>query len=319
MRPPPWVLTVTPFSTWWSFFSELPPAKPHRMMREIEDATGAGVMVKVLGPDARSGCPHLWRHIVGDDGGRLPRDEILRYAFVLAPLTDVAASERHPVSGDSYGICGGGLLAPTRHICIASTIRPGCRAGRAIESARRCTRSFVSGAVARRVAVFLAFLSGYFLLGMAGLQPAVGADRCHPLSGRYPVLRSRWSTGSGCTGGCHRAGDVGARLVGWRPPRLLRYHAGSMLSGAARAADASFQCGSWLRHLRDALLFVAIGPVLGPMLSATAGGIAFAVAGGEVIDPLRLWLLWWLGNSVGIPLVGGFDWSWWRVAPARRA
>jgi len=32
----------------------------------------------------------------------------------------------------------------------------------------------VSGAVARRVAVFLAFLSGYFLLGMAGLQLQTG-------------------------------------------------------------------------------------------------------------------------------------------------
>lgn len=32
----------------------------------------------------------------------LPRDEILRYAFVLAPLADVAGSLRHPVSGASY-------------------------------------------------------------------------------------------------------------------------------------------------------------------------------------------------------------------------
>ncbi len=32
----------------------------------------------------------------------LPRDEILRHAFVLAPLADLAAEQRHPVSGVSY-------------------------------------------------------------------------------------------------------------------------------------------------------------------------------------------------------------------------
>jgi 2-amino-4-hydroxy-6-hydroxymethyldihydropteridine diphosphokinase len=32
----------------------------------------------------------------------LPRDEILRHAFVLAPLDNLAAELRHPVSGSSY-------------------------------------------------------------------------------------------------------------------------------------------------------------------------------------------------------------------------
>jgi len=32
----------------------------------------------------------------------LPRDEILKYAFVLRPLADVAPEERHPVAGRSY-------------------------------------------------------------------------------------------------------------------------------------------------------------------------------------------------------------------------
>lgn len=32
----------------------------------------------------------------------LPRDEILRYAFVLGPLADLAGARRHPVSGARY-------------------------------------------------------------------------------------------------------------------------------------------------------------------------------------------------------------------------
>jgi len=38
------------------------------------------------------------------DQGRLhlPRDEILKYAFVLGPLAEVAPEERHPVRGRSY-------------------------------------------------------------------------------------------------------------------------------------------------------------------------------------------------------------------------
>lgn len=32
----------------------------------------------------------------------LPRDEILKYAFVLLPLSEVAPDERHPVTGERY-------------------------------------------------------------------------------------------------------------------------------------------------------------------------------------------------------------------------
>ncbi len=38
-----------------------------------------------------------------DPALNLPRDEILEYAFVLRPLADVAADERHPLTGRSYG------------------------------------------------------------------------------------------------------------------------------------------------------------------------------------------------------------------------
>ena len=40
---------------------------------------------------------------VRDNVPILPRDEILRYAFVLKPLADLAPDERHPVDGRRYG------------------------------------------------------------------------------------------------------------------------------------------------------------------------------------------------------------------------
>ncbi|MCG8486410.1 MAG: 2-amino-4-hydroxy-6-hydroxymethyldihydropteridine diphosphokinase [Chromatiales bacterium] len=40
--------------------------------------------------------------IIERDGIRLPRDEILRYAFVLLPLSEVAGEEIHPEEGKSY-------------------------------------------------------------------------------------------------------------------------------------------------------------------------------------------------------------------------
>jgi 2-amino-4-hydroxy-6-hydroxymethyldihydropteridine diphosphokinase len=40
--------------------------------------------------------------VIDEQGVQVPRDEILRYAFVLRPLADVAPQERHPVDGRSY-------------------------------------------------------------------------------------------------------------------------------------------------------------------------------------------------------------------------
>ena len=40
--------------------------------------------------------------VIEAEGLSVPRAEIVRYAFVLRPLADIAATERHPVDGRSY-------------------------------------------------------------------------------------------------------------------------------------------------------------------------------------------------------------------------
>jgi len=72
-------------------------------LHAIEDDAG-----RVRGPDKFA--PRTldldlltYGEVVGTlDGYQLPRDEILRYAFVLKPLADVAATERHPATGRTY-------------------------------------------------------------------------------------------------------------------------------------------------------------------------------------------------------------------------
>ncbi len=41
--------------------------------------------------------------VVSDDELEIPRPEIEEYAHVLAPLTDLAADSRHPLSGRTFG------------------------------------------------------------------------------------------------------------------------------------------------------------------------------------------------------------------------
>ena len=79
------------------------PAELHRLMREIEarngrQRRGSKFSSRTLDLDLLT-----YGNEVTDEGGKpLPRDEILKYAFVLAPLADVAPGERHPETGQTY-------------------------------------------------------------------------------------------------------------------------------------------------------------------------------------------------------------------------
>jgi 2-amino-4-hydroxy-6-hydroxymethyldihydropteridine diphosphokinase len=85
------------------FDTELPPEQLHPMFRAIEDAHGR----ERSGPkfSARTLDIDLLTYAdqVTDRGGKqLPRDEILKYAFVLGPLAEVAPEEMHPLAHKSY-------------------------------------------------------------------------------------------------------------------------------------------------------------------------------------------------------------------------
>jgi 2-amino-4-hydroxy-6-hydroxymethyldihydropteridine diphosphokinase len=85
------------------FDSELAPEALHALMRRIEarhgrERNGVRYAARTLDLDLLT-----YGDRVTDEGGKsLPRDEILRYAFVLAPLADVAGDEVHPQLGEDY-------------------------------------------------------------------------------------------------------------------------------------------------------------------------------------------------------------------------
>lgn len=72
-------------------------------LRAIEDARGRLRESEKFAPRTLDLDLLTWGDAVGIvDGYALPRDEILKYVFVLAPLADVAPNERHPADGRTY-------------------------------------------------------------------------------------------------------------------------------------------------------------------------------------------------------------------------
>jgi diguanylate cyclase (GGDEF)-like protein len=169
----------------------------------------------------------------------------------------------------------------------------------------------------QQAVIFLLFIAGYFVLGMAGLQlqsAQTGITPVWPASG-FAFAMVYWF-GLGHVIAIPPAMLALGWVLGLPLEAAALSAAGSMLEAGVPAyllRRAGIDPG--LRHLRDVLMFVVLGALLGPVLSASAGSVAFMMLGGSEFDLLRLWLIWWLGNSVGFLLVGGFG----LVAVARRS
>lgn len=85
------------------FETELSPGDLSLRLKAIEDANGR---VR-SGPKFSSRTLDIdiltWAQLIGMHGGvQLPRNEILKNAFVLWPLAEIAADTRHPVNGQTY-------------------------------------------------------------------------------------------------------------------------------------------------------------------------------------------------------------------------
>ncbi len=81
--------------------THLPPDQLRTRLREIEKRQGRKRGEEKFSPRTIDLDLLTWGDLV-DAAAGIPRDEILRYAFVLKPLADVAPEELHPQTGKSY-------------------------------------------------------------------------------------------------------------------------------------------------------------------------------------------------------------------------
>ncbi len=85
------------------FDTGLSPQEVAGRLRAIEDATGRDRSQPRFSPRTLDLDLLLYDDaVLREQGLRIPRDEILKYAFVLKPLADIAGGLRHPECGETY-------------------------------------------------------------------------------------------------------------------------------------------------------------------------------------------------------------------------
>jgi 2-amino-4-hydroxy-6-hydroxymethyldihydropteridine diphosphokinase len=86
-----------------AFESDLPVREIASTLRDIEHRCGRIHGAKKFAPRPLDLDLLLYGDvIVSEPGLKLPREEILRYGFVLKPLADLVPQKRHPVAGGTY-------------------------------------------------------------------------------------------------------------------------------------------------------------------------------------------------------------------------
>jgi|GEM_PF-2390064 len=158
------------------------------------------------------------------------------------------------------------------------------------------------------VGALLLFGAVYYLLGLIGLQfnhevrgfSAVwipsGAAFFMVLLGGY-----RWAVGP----------LIGMSLVAIHLQLPLAMGAGAALGVTLEALLPVMLLRTLgfdprLERIRDVMLFIAVAVVLGPVFAASLGTLGLSYSGVSLSAGLAdIWLLWWLGNSVGCLVIAG--------------
>lgn len=86
-----------------AFETERDVYRVNRALRQIEDDNGRQRGPDKFAPRTLDMDLILYGDLcIKESGLSLPRDEILKYAFVLRPLADIAGGEKHPQTGQRY-------------------------------------------------------------------------------------------------------------------------------------------------------------------------------------------------------------------------
>ncbi|HEX6132318.1 MAG TPA: MASE1 domain-containing protein, partial [Actinomycetota bacterium] len=102
-------------------------------------------------------------------------------------------------------------------------------------------------------------------------------------------------------GGMGLAQGLGALTVGYALANIVEpFVAASLIRGRVDRPD--------LRRRRDLMTFLAFGVVLGPIVGATIGATNYELLGDG--GWVRFWLHWWIGDGLGVLVVGGTILAW---------
>ena len=171
---------------------------------------------------------------------------------------------------------------------------------------------------------WLVFALAYFGLAQLGLLLAVPefASPIWPAAGLAVAVVLRF--GPRLLPGVLFGEAAVALMAGVPPIWALGMGAGN-LAATALAVAALRRLGGrpdWLQRSRDVLIFIGAGALAASLVAATVGTLGLRWAGWvEPADLFRTWVTWWLGDAVGMILVGSLFTAWLSPvenAPRRR-